>query len=99
MKWIMITIIIIIAHNFCIAPFSDVHTLTAFNNTLQHFLSENKISKGNNVHESNTYICIYIRTNHAYIYIYTHTHIYIHTIYKVHVPYDTDAKIALSQVL
>ena len=59
MKWIMviiIIIIIIIAHNFCIAPFSDVHTLTAFNNTLQHFLRENKIIKGNNVHESNTYI-------------------------------------------
>ena len=34
--------------------------------TLQHFLSENKIIKGNKVHESNTYI----RTNTAYIYIY-----------------------------
>ena len=33
--------------------------------TLQHFLSENEIIKGNNVHESNTYI----KTNNTYIYI------------------------------
>ena len=46
----------IIIDNFCIVLFSDVHKLTALYNTLQHFLSENKIIKGNNVHESNTYI-------------------------------------------
>ena len=49
-----IIIIIIIIDNVCIALFSDVHKLTALYNTLQHFLSENKIIKGNNVHESNT---------------------------------------------
>ena len=48
--------IIIIRDTFCIALFSDVHKLTALYNTLQHVLSENKIIKGNNVHESNTYI-------------------------------------------
>ena len=42
--------------NFCIALFSDVQKLTALKNTLQHFLSENKVIQGNNVHESNTYI-------------------------------------------
>ena len=47
--------------NFCIALFSDGHKLTALYNTLQHFLSENKITKGN---ESNTYI----RSNNAYTY-------------------------------
>ena len=57
--------IIIIIDNFCIALFSEVHKLAALYNTLQHFLSKNKIIKGNNVHESNTYI----RTNNAY-YIY-----------------------------
>ena len=55
---IITVIIIIIIDNFCIALFSDVHKLTALYNTLQHFLSENKIIKGNNVHESNTYIYI-----------------------------------------
>ena len=52
----MMMIIIIIIDTFSIALFSDVHKLTALYNTLQHFLSENKIIKGNNVHESNTYI-------------------------------------------
>ena len=47
-------LIIIIIDNFCIALFSDIHKLTALYNTLQHFLSENKIIKGNNVYESNT---------------------------------------------
>ena len=56
--------IIIIIDNFCIALFSHVYKLTALYNTLQHFLSENKIIKGNNVHASNTYI----RTNNASIY-------------------------------
>ena len=51
-----IIIIIIIIDYFCIALFSHVHKLTALYNTLQHFLSENQIIKGNNVHESNTYI-------------------------------------------
>ena len=55
-----IIIIIIIIDNFCIALFSDVHKLTALYNTLQHFLSENKIIKGKK--ESNTYI------KHIYIY-------------------------------
>ena len=49
-------LIIIIIDNFCIALFSDVRKLTALYNTLQRFLSENKIIKGNNVHKSNTYI-------------------------------------------
>ena len=51
---ILIIVIIIITDNFCIVLFSDVHKLTALYNTLEHFLSENKIIKGNNVHESNT---------------------------------------------
>ena len=55
--------IIIIIDNFFIALFSDVHKLTALYNTLLHFLSENKIIKGN-IHESNAYI----RTSNAYIY-------------------------------
>ena len=59
---IITVIIIIIIDNFCIALFSDVHKLTVLYNTLQHFLSENKIIKGNNVHESNKYV----RTNKKY---------------------------------
>ena len=47
---------VIIRDNFCIVVFSGVHELTALYNTLQHFLSENKIFEGSNVHESNTYI-------------------------------------------
>ena len=66
----------IIIDNFCIALCSDVHKLTALYNTLQHFLSGNKIIKGNNVHESNTYI----RTKNAYN--------YIHKKYIVHVLYE-----------
>ena len=58
-------VIMIIIDNFCVGLFSDVHKLTVFYNTLQHFLNEDKIIKGNNVHASNTYIyknqpCIYI---------------------------------------
>ena len=63
----MTKVIIIIIDNFCIALFSDVHKLTALYNTLQHFLTENKIIEGNNVHESNASI----KTNNASIYIYT----------------------------
>ena len=55
---------IITIDNFCIALFSHVHKLTALYNTLQHFLTENKIIKGNNAHESNAYI----KTNNACIY-------------------------------
>ena len=51
-----LSIIIIIIDNFCIVLFSDVHNLTALYNTLQHFLNEKKIIKGNNVHEISTYI-------------------------------------------
>ena len=42
--------IIILIDNFCIALCSDVQKLIALYNTLQHFLSGNKIIKGNNVH-------------------------------------------------
>ena len=51
-KWI----IIIIIDNICIALFSDAHKLTALYNILQHFLSENKIIKGNNDHEMHIYV-------------------------------------------
>ena len=42
-----------------------MYKLTALYNTLQHFISENKIIKGKK--ENNTYI----RTNNAYTHIYT----------------------------
>ena len=83
--------IIIIIHNFCTALFFGVHKLTTLYNTLQHFLSENKIIEGKNVHKSNTYITVSKLVFHAQptgAVISGRSYITTNNIYKVHMPYE-----------